>query len=157
MQVVVPIEGQVDTAYQRLIPESWLSEYSIGVFEIDAQHKKLFDAKNYDGAEQVIGGCVDYTKYHFKTEEGLMKKVQYPYLSTQVAEHHTFTDQCMQTAFRMDWGDTESLGRFTDFLLSWLVNHIKSSDKDFGTWLHAPEQSAALQRLIDEGVMVYAP
>ena len=63
----------------------WSEKYSVNVTKIDEQHKKLvslinemYDAmragKGKDILGAVIAKIVDYTVYHFSTEELLLQK-----------------------------------------------------------------------------------
>eukprot|EP00727_Mastigamoeba_balamuthi_P007324 m51a1_g3211 hypothetical protein (258) ;mRNA; r:31349-32232 len=183
-----PQEGQQDTAYAREIPEEWLKVYSIGIWEVDAQHKKLFEmvealeslrarpasalpsslpplpwpelkgrrtpqSHDYSGAEQVIGGCVDYTRYHFETEEKMMSEAGYAN-GDHIKEHKHFVEQVLKVVYSVDFGDTKAIDDFVQFLRDWLVSHVLGSDKLFGAWVSAPEQAKQMQKLLDYGVHV---
>eukprot|EP00727_Mastigamoeba_balamuthi_P003511 m51a1_g13157 hypothetical protein (261) ;mRNA; f:37880-38905 len=163
---VVPTTGELDTKLAKSIPLEWMRKYSIGIFEIDVQHKKLFDIiftlqklkdHNYDGAEAVIGGCIDYTKYHFATEEKLMKVAGYPGFPKQKSEHKTFVDKCLEAVYSFDFGDMPAIDRFSDFLFDWLVQHIQDSDHELGDWLLSPDNTDALDRVVKEGFIVEPP
>eukprot|EP00727_Mastigamoeba_balamuthi_P000871 m51a1_g10781 putative hemerythrin-like metal-binding protein (219) ;mRNA; f:52633-53408 len=162
----IPQTGDLDTALVRAIPQSWLDKYSIGIFEIDAQHKKLFDiieqlqnlkARNFEGAGPVILGCVDYTRYHFDTEEAIMKLAKYPGLKDQQAQHKIFVDRCRNTSKSYEIGELTELTSFGEFLLSWLIGHIQSRDADFGEWLLDPAHESALKKVLANGVVVNPP
>ena len=67
----------------------WSDEYSVGVKQIDDQHKnlvdlinRLFDAMSLGKGKEVLGGVFDelkkYTIIHFQTEERLMVVYGYP-------------------------------------------------------------------------------
>ena len=84
----------MDSALLSAVPFEWLNEYGVGIPTVDGQHKKLFDMlmelKKLNVEElqnggnssslalmeclSVIGGLMDYTQYHFSTEELLMVK-----------------------------------------------------------------------------------
>ena len=64
---------------------SWGPDYSVGVAELDAQHRNLFDlVKDFDDCirrglaresiARVIDALIQYSRYHFSYEEKLMKK-----------------------------------------------------------------------------------
>ena len=66
----------------------WSDKYSLNVAEIDEQHKKLVSLVNvmYDAMQEgkgrdmigtVIAEFVDYTDYHFKAEERLLRQNGY--------------------------------------------------------------------------------
>eukprot|EP00727_Mastigamoeba_balamuthi_P009953 m51a1_g5580 hypothetical protein (254) ;mRNA; f:627582-628587 len=148
---------------RRELPAEFLEKYGIGMYEIDAQHNKLFDMiyaldrlkdHNYEGAEQVIGGLVDYTRYHFDMEEGLMTRVEYPEFPGHRQMHKVFVDKVLKAVFHFDFGDTKAIGEFGEFLFDWLVTHIANTDKKFSNWLEAPEQAEKKQRLLNDGLIV---
>ena len=67
----------------------WNSFYSVHIDELDEQHKKLiylindmYDAmkngKETDALSSILSELVDYTKYHFDTEEKLFLRYDYP-------------------------------------------------------------------------------
>ena len=66
----------------------WSNHYSVSVDVIDEQHKKLMglcnklhrliENKDADSkVQEVLSELVDYTLYHFQTEEELFSKVCY--------------------------------------------------------------------------------
>ncbi|KJU82799.1 hemerythrin-like, metal-binding domain protein, partial [Candidatus Magnetobacterium bavaricum] len=61
----------------------WNDNIGLGIREIDDQHKalidiinNLFDAMSAKRANEILSGIfkelIDYTRYHFSAEEGLM-------------------------------------------------------------------------------------
>jgi hemerythrin-like metal-binding protein len=73
---------------------AWKESYSVGINQIDEQHKVLFQMLNklYDAMKEGKGKAVlvnllselfEYTKYHFKTEEDIITKYNY----SKVKEH----------------------------------------------------------------------
>jgi hemerythrin len=63
----------------------WNDKFSVGIPEIDEQHKKLFEIIStvFDGIAErndrellktAFDKILDYTKYHFATEEGYFVK-----------------------------------------------------------------------------------
>lgn len=123
---------------------SWREEYSIGVDEIDNQHKKLFkiaeDAydllKNelyidkYDRILALLQELKDYTIFHFKTEEGYMKTTGYKkYLSHKVL-HDDFIDKINNMDLdKIDVNQDKYIIEILDFILNWISEHILGSDK----------------------------
>ncbi len=90
-----------------LNPFVWKADiYSVGIKIIDEQHEKLFKigsdinetAYDYDGDDQndricsLIEELVDYTNYHFTTEEDLFEKYNYPNAESHKEEHKEFIE-----------------------------------------------------------------
>jgi hemerythrin len=126
----------------------WNDSLSIGIQEIDNQHKELIKKLN-ELAEYIqqkkgkdkIGSTLrfmkDYSIIHFSTEEGFMAKLEYPGLEKQQMEHEKFK----VTAERLvrDLEKEKDMEIFASqvqrFLIDWLILHIKTVDKKFGEFL----------------------
>lgn len=126
----------------------WNDKYSVGVRELDSQHKQLiailselYDAMQTGKANDVIGSIinklVNYTKTHFTTEEKYMSQYGYPDLAAQQREHATFTDKVMKFKEDFDSGRTSMSVSVTSFVKDWLVSHISGSDQKYGPFLNS--------------------
>jgi hemerythrin len=130
----------------------WSQDLSIGIEQIDNQHKELFQRiaslrwalRNGQGRTELlktIEFLKEYVDVHFNAEEDLMRRHNYHGILEQTKEHE---------AFRKDFSDfTEKLltmenqGEFTAFLgieferrlSGWLVDHIGKVDKKLGVFL----------------------
>lgn len=120
----------------------WNDKYSVGVRELDSQHKQLiailselYDAmqsgKANDVMGQIINKLVNYTKTHFSTEERYMSQHGYPDLAAQQKEHAAFTDKVLKFKSDFDSGRLSMSVSVTSFVKDWLVNHISVSDKKY--------------------------
>lgn len=131
----------------------WDDSLSIGVDEIDNDHKELINLFNrlYASCSASVGALIaaeidalirlfECAKHHFQREENLMKKVDYP----DFADHKELHDDLLLITlnFQEKLRSTE-IHEITDetleFLRSWIVNHIMEhimeSDKAFGNYL----------------------
>src|SRR6476661_9169262 len=83
---------------------TWQARYSVGVPEIDAQHKKLielinelFKAMRVGGGDHIMAKLFDsllkYTQQHFAFEENLMRKGRYSGLEAHIEEHRKLISQ----------------------------------------------------------------
>lgn len=81
----------------------WENSYSIGIKDIDRQHKKLFDLVNelYDLEEndnikeqirKILYAFHDYTIVHFKDEENYMASINFPDLENHKIIHQGIID-----------------------------------------------------------------
>jgi hemerythrin len=79
----------------------WNADLSVGVGEIDEQHKKLIglinslndamaSGKGKDILKGILDGMVNYTSMHFKTEEKYMDEFQYGETFHHKTEHKNF-------------------------------------------------------------------
>lgn len=122
----------------------WRSEYSIGIPEIDEQHKQLFeciDRLEAAGDENqrelavyyVMEQLNDYVRVHFAVEEIVMRLFDYPGLEEHAAEHRGFAAQLKKFEVSELLHDVHlEAGKF---LREWLVKHIKGSDKRYADFL----------------------
>jgi hemerythrin len=130
----------------------WTSDLSVGVDEIDDQHKELFQRLNnlriamgQGKSRAEIGKTVkflqDYVVEHFATEERHMGRYGYPAFGAHKAEHEAFIKDF--SAFKKKLENIEIHGGITSFLAiemqrrlyDWLINHIGRIDKALGNYL----------------------
>ena len=124
----------------------WGPEYAVGIREIDSQHQTLFEIYNDlyqaldgDAAQEVTTTTLDrllnYTDFHFKTEERLMVEHAYPMSSAHTAEHYVLIERAKLLQHRMHSGDPIVAKDTLDFLRRWLINHIQKVDRDLAEHL----------------------
>ena len=129
----------------------WSSEFNTGVKIIDEQHHRLIRMINDYGKdllaglgfkkiEIVLGEMADYVKLHFRTEEALMIKFEFPGYQQHKKTHDSFTLHLANYIQRYQ-GEDKLLGvEVHRFLRGWFVDHIlnptKYADKDFGAYLN---------------------
>lgn len=120
----------------------WKDSYSVGVKEMDNQHKVLVDlinqlhtamsaGKGSTVTGPIISEMVRYTKFHFEAEEKLMTAHAYPGLASQKAEHLKFTQQALDYQKQVGSGATTLSISILNFLKDWLTNHIQGTDKKY--------------------------
>ena len=126
----------------------WDDTLSVNVDLIDEQHKMLIqrikdlsDAVNSSrGATEIgktLGFMIDYTEFHFSTEEKHMKELDYPGFDVHRRQHDEFKSTLneMVMEFEED-GATAQLGEWVNqYLINWLVDHIKSIDTKLAAFL----------------------
>jgi hemerythrin-like metal-binding protein len=122
---------------------TWTNKLSVGVIEIDTQHKRLIDLinqlgdasqanKDPEALGKVLAELVNYTVYHFTTEEHLMAQRNYAESPAHKAEHKKFVDTISAFKKKFDSGDAKISIDLMLFLRDWLTNHIMVTDKKFG-------------------------
>lgn len=118
----------------------WKDEYSIGDPTIDAQHKKLIsmiteiDDLNHSSAEWLLQQVLDYTHYHFKSEEAYMRKIGYPNLDRHIDEHKKLSETLAN--YKKDYDSNKiNLFAFKNFLFLWVRNHILDQDIKIGRYI----------------------
>jgi hemerythrin len=128
----------------------WNESLSLGIEEIDNDHKNLIGYYNNFFAacfasmgsavvNETLIKLIEYTKYHFDREEGLMEKEGYPGLTEQKNEHETLLRATLELQKKVASGTSDSASNDTlVFLNNWLVTHLMGSDAAFAKFLHGP-------------------
>lgn len=126
----------------------WEDRFSVGIALIDEQHKLLIQRVN-DLAKaielkqsvgeivRVLGFLIEYTNFHFSTEEKHMKANHYPGLNYHKSQHGEFkrTLNHLMEDFEEE-GATQALADSINvFLTNWLVSHFQDVDMEFGKFL----------------------
>jgi hemerythrin len=130
----------------------WSGALSVGIDEIDAQHRTLIDLVNElnNAIEERHGNAAvgdvllrleEYTRIHFAVEEGLMRVLGYPDLAAHKREHARLTEQLAELRGRFDAGRTALGFELMHFLKRWLTSHIMESDQDYAR--HFAEMGSA--------------
>jgi hemerythrin len=134
------LAGDFQKGY-KMVKISWDDSLSIGVEEIDSQHKQLIEKldavteaieKNQGEGTiaQTLDFLLDYTVEHFSTEENFMVKHNYPDMEFQKRQHKEFKQSVNQMIedFELDGASKEIADHIRDFLFIWLKKHIKEVD-----------------------------
>jgi hemerythrin len=121
---------------------AWSSEYSVGVEELDRQHRMLFDILNdlhaamMQGKAQSLTGellrkLIDYTRKHFSAEEAMMAAAGYSGLAQHRLQHKDLMKQVDEFAGRFERGEKALNVQLMNFLRDWLTTHIQHSDRAY--------------------------
>lgn len=124
----------------------WNESLSINFPKIDEQHKKLVDivnklhdnmskGKGKEALGEVFNNLIDYTVYHFNTEEEYMIKYNFPGLATHQIEHKKLTDDVLKLKHKFEKGESVITIEVMNFLKKWLADHIEKTDKKMGEFL----------------------
>jgi hemerythrin len=124
----------------------WNDAYSIGIVEIDTQHKKLISILNdlYEAhqtettqtiIQEIIDKLIDYTKYHFNIEQQMHTEYKYPNGLKHKTEHQIFLDKLDDLNQNRERSNLLLALKTIDFLKDWIITHILGSDKAFGDYL----------------------
>jgi len=120
----------------------WEDNYSVGHQEIDNQHKQwiafyneLHDYMMSGGTEgkqlEMLKKIIDYTDYHFKYEEHLMKEFGFEHLIPHVREHVAFRNKMTELYNDVEHGELVLNSQLLSKMLNWLTDHILSEDKKY--------------------------
>lgn len=125
----------------------WSSRFETGIPIIDTQHKALFEAVNKladsfkagTSAAQVKASMdflVKYTVEHFQTEEKYMREIDYPKLTSHMAEHAQLVAKAQGLQAKLADGKPVTV-EVTTFLADWLKHHINEVDMGYVEFLKA--------------------
>jgi hemerythrin-like metal-binding protein len=146
------------TVIRRLETEmsfEWNDEYSIGVKEIDSQHRNFLriirkvvwinnETVNSADTDRLLDELLEYATLHFHSEESLMERYGYPKLDEQKREHEILTAELHMriSTLREESG---SPAKMLYFLTQWFIKHTVYSDKDIGVYIAEQRRSIAYQ------------
>jgi hemerythrin len=120
----------------------WSEDLSVGIQEIDEQHKVLLEILNElnDGLHdvrrkeirlEVLDKLIDYTKVHFAVEESLMRILGYPRYEEHKAEHDRLIGEIKEFREKFIQDPSAPTYELLVFLKRWLLNHIMKVDKHY--------------------------
>ena len=120
----------------------WTPELSIGIDQIDQQHKKLVDMinqldhamrnkKGKDILKDIIHELNSYTHYHFATEEDLFDLFGYEDAEAHKATHKGFVSKIDDFEKNFSNGSRGLSMEIMTFLSNWLIEHIQGTDKQY--------------------------
>jgi len=135
----------------------WTDKNKTNVKICDEQHKKLFqmvntlyeamkEGKGKDVMGKILNELVDYTIYHFSTEERLMEKYRYPGLIWHQREHMELKEKAKALKEKFESGEYILSIDVMNFLKNWLNNHTIGSDKKYGEFLNNEGVRQRLER-----------
>lgn len=121
-------------------------ELSVGVKEVDDQHKELIaiantvlEAVESGGGPAVSANAIkklrDYTVFHFNSEEQLMRDNDYPKLSEHITGHARLKNIVKDLQRSAYEGKSPTPSQLMTFLRDWLLNHILTHDRAFARFL----------------------
>jgi hemerythrin len=125
----------------------WTPNLSVGVPQIDEQHKvwfekaeKLFEAGQKRQAAGYIGELLgfldDYTRQHFADEEKYMLSINYPEYAAQKQAHTAFIAELekIKREFESSGGSFLVIMNANKLVIDWLTKHISNMDKKIGEY-----------------------
>ncbi|KOR32602.1 hemerythrin [Achromatium sp. WMS3] len=136
----------------------WSEEISVGVEEIDEQHKVLVklindlndamqERRSNEIVKEILNKLAEYTRIHFAVEESLMRILGYPGYEAHKAQHQELIYSVLDLAQKVEGGKSGISFELMHFLKSWLTKHIMESDKDYSDhFLKAGIQSKLKKR-----------
>ncbi|WP_423792276.1 bacteriohemerythrin [Methanocaldococcus indicus] len=123
----------------------WSEDFECGIRAFDEEHKFLVETlnrifellkegKKEEAKELLKIRVVEYTKKHFKHEEEIMKKYNYPEYERHKKIHDTFVKVIVQNELKKIDENEVNLRYVVSFLIGWLIMHIQKADKKYAEW-----------------------
>lgn len=128
---------------------TWTPDWSVGVHQLDEDHKKLVAMINelhqgmLEGRGDALVGTilqrlVSYTVEHFRHEEDYFAQTHYPGTAAHKREHDALKKTVMLEVQKFCAGGSGGLSMETlAFLRDWLRTHIQDCDKAYAAHLNA--------------------
>ena len=126
---------------------AWTSDMSVGVKEIDDQHKQFIqimadfytafgENKAQLEMESILNRLIEYAILHFETEEKYFDKFNYEFKDEHKKEHAELEEKVLVFQERFQKEGTGIVAEFMDFLIDWLVNHLEAQDQKYVKCFH---------------------
>jgi len=126
----------------------WKDSYSVGMAQIDQQHKKLVELINTlhtamsqgEGkavVAKVLDELISYCANHFAAEERLFETSSYPDVADHKEKHRKMTAKVLALQKDVQAGKKAISMDVMNFLEQWLDKHILGTDKNYAPYLKA--------------------
>ena len=120
----------------------WDENYSVGVQELDEQHKKIIQFINdlidnptmgvrSEELHKILQQMFDYMKDHLLYEEKLLKEKNYPDLEAHVEIHELFVDRISELSDDALSIDNTVPVQLLSFLRNWWEHHVLEEDMKY--------------------------
>ncbi|MGE5495933.1 MAG: bacteriohemerythrin [Burkholderiales bacterium] len=129
----------------------WTQDLSVGVEQIDSQHKELiarvnsfFDAMKNGSSDKRVFEMLDflesYVASHFKDEEALQVRYGYPGYAAHKKLHEDFKATVKNLRKEIEKGFTPATQSMVGMTLTnWLLLHITKEDKALGKYIRSKQ------------------
>lgn len=120
----------------------WKDEYSVGLDEIDEQHRYFISLLNdlykaigsNKGSEELarlFGKLSEYADLHFATEEKYFDEFGYDGAEEHKAEHQKMRDEIQRIKKQESDNNIDFYGDIVYFLQGWLEDHLEKMDQKY--------------------------
>jgi hemerythrin len=142
------VVSELSTTFMAPRHVEWSERLSVGVDEIDEQHRELYrridmflraltEKRGKEELRPLVAYLEQYVREHFAAEQQMMELSGYAHLGDHMIAHHWFEDEYRRLVERLDGeGVTFGIARgLVELLVSWLDTHLETTDRRFGTYL----------------------
>ena len=124
---------------------TWSRELSVQVDLFDDQHKKLLaligdlyermeEGAGQDALMDTLKNLIEYTGYHFSSEEKNFKQYSYPNARVHIEQHQSLVAKANELYKGLQKGEGVLSIEVLDFLQDWVLNHIQKTDKEYAAF-----------------------
>ena len=121
----------------------WSQKLEFGLPIIDDQHKQLFNlaatfAGNGDDIRvmKTLATLSDYVKVHFRAEEEMLAKLNYPDLEAHQQLHAEFKGMLLKLLDNARHLTLDEIANEVEYLIyGWFANHIMQADIAYVGWM----------------------
>ena len=117
----------------------WSDDYRVDVKVFDDEHQRLFElcyefinalnqGKGREKLSHTFDKLIDYTCFHFTSEESYFARYDYPEMAAHVREHQELTQKVLDLNKNKTYIFPDNVA---DFLYSWLKGHILECDMKY--------------------------
>lgn len=126
----------------------WNKSLSVGVEEIDRQHKSFIDLlnelflvfyatdRNNSQIISIFEQAFNYAKFHFATEERYFYEFNYDGAVEHIKSHRDFGVRLQEMHDQFEREKIDPTIDLMDFFEDWLVNHLNYMDKKYAKCFH---------------------
>lgn len=127
---------------------AWVPEFDLGVEEIDLQHKYFLmminrlahafqHSDNHQYQVALLRELNAYVKFHFISEENMMRHAGYDKLTEHQGHHYDLIDRlnARESGLTQRYNAQEAAA-VVEFLVRWFTEHTTREDKAFADFLH---------------------
>ncbi len=126
----------------------WVPEFDLGIEEIDLQHHYFMSLINrlnralQSGDEHtkqvaLLRELNAYVKFHFISEENMMRFADYEHLADHQRHHYELIDRlnARESGLNVRYNRDEA-HKVVEFLMQWFKEHTTGEDRQFADYLH---------------------
>ena len=137
-----------DNLSEAKILVTWDKRYFTGIELIDNQHRELVYLTNQlyqaclsgdkaagDTFNDAMHRMVEYVRFHFGAEQGILERVRYPLLSTHKLLHDKLIKQILDTVKDYKEGKRFVPNQFVRTLKDWIFGHIAVHDRYYAVYI----------------------
>ncbi len=135
----------------------WSDELSVGIEEIDSQHKVLVGIINKmheaihqrhgsDVVKEILNELAEYTRIHFAVEESLMRILNFPGYEEHHEQHDELIGHMTELQEKVNSGKTAIGFELMHFLKVWLTKHILKEDMLYSNFFLASGVQSKLKK-----------